>query len=170
MAETVIDLYSFPTPNGRKVHVLVGRVLGIARRDVKRGPMLPLTEAEILLTAGVTGDTRGRPGARQVTVLSATAWLEACAEAGTDLQWLARRANLLVDGVDLHASTGAVLRLGDAVELLVTGELDPCERMDAAAPGLRRALASEWRGGVTCRVQRGGVLQVGAPARLTRPG
>ncbi|MEO8444949.1 MAG: MOSC domain-containing protein [Gammaproteobacteria bacterium] len=150
--------------------VPMGRVVGIARRDVKHGPMISLSEAEISLAAGVAGDTRGRPGLRQVTVLSAGAWLEACAEAGTDMQWLARRANLLVDGLDLRESTGAVLRLGDAVELLVTGELDPCERMDAAAPGLRRALGPDWRGGVTCRVQRGGTLQVGAPARLARPG
>ncbi len=144
-------------------------VLGIARRHVKRGPMVPLTEVEISLASGVSGDTRGRPGARQVTVLSVAAWLEACAVAGTDLEWLARRANLLVDGLDLRDSVGAVLRLGDEVELLVTGELDPCERMDEAAPGLKLALWPDWRGGVTCRVQRGGLLRVGAAARLGRP-
>lgn len=145
-----------------------GRVLGIARRDVKRGPMLPLERAEVSRSTGVTGDTRGRPGPRQVTVLSAGGWLEACAIAGTDLPWLARRANILVDGLDLRHGSGAVLRLGEDIELLVTGELDPCARMDAASPGLRLALAAEWRGGVTCRVQRGGWLTVGAMARLDR--
>jgi len=147
-----------------------GRVLGIAHRKVKRGPMLPLERVEVTLAAGVTGDTRGKPGARQVTVLSAGAWLEACAIAGTDLPWLARRANILVDGLDLRHATGGVLRLGDDIELLVTGELDPCQRMDAAARGLRLALADDWRGGVTCRVQRGGFLTVGATARLEEAG
>ncbi|MEO7387774.1 MAG: MOSC domain-containing protein [Gammaproteobacteria bacterium] len=128
--------------------------------------MLPLDRVEISLSAGVTGDARGKPGPRQVTVLSASAWLEACAIAGTDLAWLSRRANLLVDGIDLRNSTGAVLHLGDDIELLVTGELDPCQRMDAAAPGLRFALTDDWRGGVTCRVKRGGLLTVGAVARL----
>jgi MOSC domain-containing protein YiiM len=152
------------TPSGR------GPVLGIARRAVKRGPMLPLDSVEISRSAGVAGDTRGRPGARQVSVLSAAAWLEACAIAGTELPWLARRANLLIDGLDLRDSEGAVLRLGDGIELLVTGELDPCQRMDEAAPGLRLALTPDWRGGVTCRVQQGGRLALGAPAWLDRTG
>lgn len=128
--------------------------------------MLALEQAQISLTAGVTGDTRGRPGLRQVTVLSASAWLEACALASVELSWLARRANILVDGLDLQGSTGAILQLGEQVELLVTGELDPCRRMDEAAPGLRLALADDWRGGVTCQVRHGGVLRVGSPARL----
>jgi MOSC domain-containing protein YiiM len=145
-----------------------GRVLGIARRDVKRGPMLPLTQVEITTSAGVAGDTRGMRGPRQVTVLSAGAWLDACAVAGTDLPWLARRANLLIDGVDLCRAEGAVLRLGDDIELLVTGEMPPCQRMDEVLPGLRLALTADWRGGVTCRVQRGGVLTVGVAARLER--
>jgi len=147
-----------------------GIVLGIARRHVKRGPMVALDKVEVSRSAGVAGDTRGRPGQRQITVLSAQAWLEACALAGTNLPWLARRANLLIEGLDLRHSSGAVLRLGDDIELLVTGELDPCERMDAAAPGLKAALTDDWRGGVTCRVQRGGLLTVGAAAGLQRSG
>lgn len=147
-----------------------GRVLGIARRNVKRGPMLLLDHAVISTAAGVDGDTRGKPGSRQVTVLSAGAWVEACNLANTDQPWLARRANLLVDGLDLRFSAGAVLQLGDEIELLVTGELEPCERMDEASAGLRSALADDWRGGVSCRVQRGGRLAVGAVARLRLPG
>ena len=154
-----------PPPN-----IIPGRVLGIARREVKRGPMLPLERAEVSRSARVAGDTRGRPGPRQVTVLSAGAWLEACAIAGTDLPWLARRANILVDGLDLRQVEGAVLRFGGDIELLVTGELDPCRRMDAASPGLRLALTDDWRGGVTCRVQRGGSLTVGATAWLHKTG
>lgn len=147
-----------------------GRVLGIARRNVKRGPMLLLEHARISVAAGVDGDTRGKPGRRQVTVLSASSWIEACHHAGTDQPWLARRANVLVDGLDLRFTEGAVLHLGDGIELLVTGELEPCERMDQASPGLRLALAEDWRGGVTCRVQQGGLLAVGAIARLQFPG
>lgn len=145
---------------------MTGIVVGIARREARRGPMLALEFAEVSVAAGVAGDARGRPGPRQVTVLSAGAWLEARAIAGTDQPWLARRANILIDGLDLRYSDGAVLHLGADIELLVTGELDPCKRMDAASPGLRLALAGDWRGGVTCRVQRGGWLTVGAPARV----
>lgn len=129
-----------------------------------------LERTGISVAAGVDGDTRGKPGRRQVTVLSASAWVEACNRAGTDQPWQARRANLLVDGLDLRFCEGAVLHLGDEIELLVTGELEPCERMDEASPGLRLALAEDWRGGVTCRVQRGGTLAIGAVARLDLPG
>lgn len=145
-----------------------GHVLGIARRDARRGPMRLLEQATISTAAGIDGDTRGKPGQRQVTVVSASAWLEACNVANTDQPWLARRANLLVDGLDLRHCEGALLLLGEDIELLVTGELEPCERMDEAAPGLRLALADDWRGGVTCRVQKGGTLAVGAVARLRR--
>ncbi len=147
-----------------------GRVLCIARRNVKRGPMQLLEQAGISIAAGVDGDTRGKPGRRQVTVLSASAWIEACNLANTDQPWVARRANVLVDGLDLRFSEGAVLYLGDEIELLITGELAPCERMDDASPGLRLALADGWRGGVTCSVRRGGKLAVGAMARLQFPG
>jgi len=146
-----------------------GRVLGIAMRKAKRGPMFPLDDAVLSVTAGVAGDTRGKPGPRQVTVLSASAWVEACNIAGTDQPWLARRANILVDGLDLRFSTGRLLRLGDEIELLITGELEPCERMDQAAEGLRAALADDWRGGVSCQVRRGGTLTVGALAGLFQP-
>jgi MOSC domain-containing protein YiiM len=147
-----------------------GRVLGIARRNVKRGPMLLLEDAGISIAAGIDGDTRGRPGGRQVTVLSASAWVEACNLANTDQPWLTRRANLLIDGIDLRFSEGAVLYLGEDIELLITGELQPCERMDETSPGLRLALAESWRGGVACRVQRGGRLAVGSMVRLQPPG
>ena len=146
-----------------------GSVLGIARRHVKRGPMLTLQQVEISTAAGVKGDTRGRPGPRQVTVLAASAWVEACADAATDLPWFARRANLLIEGLDLRFSTGAILHLGDGIQLLVTGELEPCQRMDEAAPGLCLALAQDWRGGVTCLVRRGGALAVGDSVRLQSP-
>ena len=59
---------------------------------------------------------------------------------------------------------GAVLRIG-AVELEVTGETAPCERMEEACPGLLAALAVGGRGGVTCRVRRGGELAAGDPVQ-----
>ena len=132
--------------------------------------MLELPRAEVTATGGVAGDLRGRPGRRQVTVLSMEAWQAACADLGRELPWTTRRANLLVTGVDLAAVNhgppeGRVLRIGP-VELEVTGETAPCERMDEACPGLRAALSGAGRGGVTCRVLRGGEISPGAAVRL----
>ncbi|MEM7636959.1 MAG: MOSC domain-containing protein, partial [Pseudomonadota bacterium] len=84
------------------------------------------------------------------------AWREAARQAGEpDLAWTARRANLLVQGVDLPRAAGGVLRINDVV-LEVTSQTVPCKRMDDALNGLRKALHPDWRGGVSCRVLEGG--------------
>jgi len=110
--------------------------------------------------SGVAGDFRGRPGRRQVTVLTVPGWNEACRELGRELPWTTRRANLLVDGIPLAESAGGQLVIGSLV-LEITGELDPCSRMEEAGEGLRQALEPDWRGGVTCRVIAAGEIGVG---------
>ncbi|HKR13385.1 MAG TPA: MOSC domain-containing protein [Pyrinomonadaceae bacterium] len=145
-----------------------GKLLGIATRPVRHAPMQEAMDARITLDSGVNVDARGKPGRRQVTVISREAWEAACAELGvTHLPWTTRRANLLVDGIDLQAKIGYELRLGDAV-LKINGETRPCEVMEQAYPGLKAALTPEWRGGVICRVMRPGEVTVGCEVVLTR--
>ena len=138
----------------------MNKLLGIATRSKKRAPMTLLTSATVTLECGVENDFRGRPGNRQVTMLSKKAWQAACDELNTNLDWQLRRANLLVDNIDLFESTGKMIKIGE-LELLITRETDPCERMEEAVPGLFQALAKEWRGGVCCRVLRKGRINVG---------
>jgi MOSC domain-containing protein YiiM len=122
-----------------------------------------LALAALTPEAGIEGDARGRPGPRQVTVLSAEAWTAAQAELGGEPSpWTLRRANLLVAGIALPRAEGARLRVGGAV-LEVTGECDPCRVMDLQRPGLRAALTPGWRGGATCRVLTGALLRLGDP-------
>lgn len=144
----------------------MGRLTGIARRDAKRAPMETLERAEISKATGVANDWRGKPGRRQVTVISAASWADACRELGAELPWITRRANLLVEGIDLPHSTGAIIEMG-AVQLLVTGEVDPCSRMDEQHLGLREALKPDWRGGVSCTVLEGGFVSIGDDVTLT---
>ena len=143
----------------------MGRLTGIARRAAKRAPMQTLDYAEISRATGVALDFRGKPGSRQVTVLSAAAWQEACAEVGRDLPWTTRRANLLVDGLELPKKPGAIIRMGGA-RLKITGEVDPCSRMEEQCPGLKAALQPDWRGGVSCTVLDGGTVAVGDEVML----
>lgn len=147
----------------------MGVLLGIARREKKRAPMERLERAVISTETGVARDFRGKPGRRQVTVVAAAGWRDACAELGKDVPWTLRRANLLVDGVELEAREGALLRIG-AVELRINSELDPCSRMDEQCPGLTKALLPAWRGGVSCTVLRGGAVMVGDTVALEAPG
>ena len=140
-----------------------GRLLGIARRERPGDPMRACDNIEI--TGGGLDGERKRGRKRQITVLAREDWETACREAGTDLPWTSRRANLLVEGVALARSAGRRLRIGSAL-LEVTGETDPCHQMDAACPGLRSALEPEWRGGASCRVVEAGPVSAGDPVRF----
>jgi MOSC domain-containing protein YiiM len=136
-----------------------GRLLGIARKAVRAGAVELLESAAVTLAGGVEGDRIGKISkGRQVTVLRAEDWAAACAEIGADLPWTARRANLLIEGLELPF-TQARLLIGDLV-LSITGETEPCSRMYTPHIGLPDALL-RGRGGRTCRVLSPGKIRVG---------
>lgn len=142
-----------------------GVIAGLARHAAPRAAMEVIDRAMITPERGVEGDCKGRfkPGGRnrrQVTLIERGDWEAATAALGVDLPWSDRRANILVDGIDLPQLPGTVLRIGD-VRLVVMVECDPCHRMDALAPGLQHALRDDWRGGVCTRVLTGGDIAVG---------
>lgn len=143
----------------------MGRLTGIARREKKRAPMQTLEQAEVSEQTGVAKDSRGKPGNRTVTVISARAWREVCAELGQDIPWTTRRANLLVDDIDLPKSEGAIIDIGE-VRLQVTMEVDPCFRMDEKVDGLTEALKPDWRGGVGCIVLQSGSVSIGDAVKI----
>ena len=142
-----------------------GVIAGLARHAAPRAAMEVIDRATITPERGVEGDCKGRfkPGGRnrrQVTLIERGDWKAAMAALGVDLPWSDRRANILVDGIDLPQIPGTVLRIGD-VRLMVMVECVPCNRMDALAPGLQQALRSDWRGGVCTRVLSGGEIAIG---------
>ena len=146
--------------------VEVGVIAGLARHAYPKAPMELLDRAEITEPGGITGDHRGKrkpngAGKRQVTLIEQADWRAACAAVGVDLPWWHRRCNVAVDGFDLPQTPGTRLRLGRDVVLEVTRFTDPCERMEALAPGLFDALWIDWRGGVCSRVLQGGTVLVG---------
>ncbi len=148
-----------------------GRLIGLARRTKSRAAMEELAIGIISTEAGLDGDFRGAKfKSRQVTVLAIEDWRDAMAELGdlagpADLPWTVRRANVLVEGVRLPRAKGAVLQIG-AVCLEVTGQTNPCHRMEQARVGLLSALHPHWRGGVTCRVLRSGPVALGDTVTL----
>ena len=137
----------------------MGHLLAIARAPVKRGPLTDVPEAAVGVADGVDGDARGKRPGRQVTVVFREGWDAACRELGVELPWTTRRANLLVEGVEVPRE-GKRLVIGSLV-LEVTQETQPCQVMEAAHRGLRAALTPDWRGGVCCRVLQGGTIRVG---------
>ncbi len=105
-------------------------------------------------------------GKRQVTILEKERWDAMMEELGhPDVDPSARRANVLISGCDLADSSHRVLRLG-AVRIEIMGETRPCERMDQAHQGLRRAMASPWNGGAYGIILDDGALHVGDEVEL----
>ena len=144
----------------------MGKLTGIAIKKFSRAPMIILDSVEVSLDSGVSGDHRGKPGKRQVTVLGREAWEATCLELGKSLPWTTRRANLFIEGVSLRESKGKYLKIGDLC-LEITGETKPCQRMDQFYFGLQEKLRASWRGGVTCRVIRPGTIYLENEVNLT---
>jgi MOSC domain-containing protein YiiM len=143
---------------------MTGRLEAIATKAAKRAPIVQADRANVSIATGVEGDFRGRQKARQVTVLFAEDWAAAVAGLDPAAPWTVRRATLLVAGVRNPQRVGDMLAVGD-VRLVVTGETQPCVRMNEQMPGLWDALRPDWRGGVTARVIAGGDISVGDLAR-----
>ena len=149
----------------------MAQIVGIALKEAKRALVREISSIEITVEEGLKGDFRGKGGItrkRQVTVLSVQEWEKVCQELGMSLPWLTRRANLCVDGLTFGPEdVGKIICIGTTVELEITGETKPCERMNEAYFGLKDALSIEWRAGVTCRVRKGGTVYLNSCVRLT---
>lgn len=149
---------------------MTGRIAGIARHAFAKAPIETIDRARVTLEGGIAGDFRGamkgKPHKRQVTLIEAGDWAAAMDQVGHNIPWEQRRANLLVEGLDLPQLAGKRLRIGADVVLEVTVETEPCERMEALAEGLRAALTPDWRGGVCTMVIAPGEIAVGDEIRI----
>lgn len=142
------------------------KLSSIARRNDSDSPMEEVFSAEITQNEGLKGDSKGNHKARQISVLSKESWVKACHELGKELQWTERRANLLITGFEfLPMDVGRSIHIGDVI-LEITGETDPCWKMDRTHPGLKEALTPYWRGGVCCQVIQGGTITSGDSVEL----
>jgi len=145
----------------------MGKLLAIANKYETKGEMNLFEEAFVNLETGVEKDFRGAVNNRQVTVVSKESWDATCAELGKELDWTFRRANLLIQGVELINNTGRILSIGNEVTIEITNELQPCNRMDETCMGLQEVLMPDWRGGVTCKIISGGNIKVGDEVYLS---
>jgi MOSC domain-containing protein YiiM len=136
-----------------------GRVEAIWVKRAHRGPMDPVADAQLIAGHGMAGSV-DRSRRRQVTILTREAWDACMVELDAAIDPSARRANILVSGIDLAHTRGRILQIGDA-RLAIGGELTPCERMEEVFPGLQAALRPEWRGGAFAQVLGDGRVRVG---------
>jgi MOSC domain-containing protein YiiM len=141
----------------------IGRVERIWIKRAVGGPMDGVSRAPAVAGRGLVGNA-DQGGRRQVTIIEQDVWERLRAEVDPRIEPAMRRANLLVSGVTLRETRGRILQLGQ-VRVRVLGETRPCEQMDAAVPGLRRALETGWRGGVFGELLDDGEISVGDVVR-----
>ena len=143
--------------------------MGIVKRlwlkPARKAPMKDVDSLELTI-GGISGNAY-KSKRRQVTILTDEAWNESIAEIGVDIDPSARRANVLVSGIDLDNSRGAVITIGGK-RLLVGGEVTPCKKMEAVHAGLQKAMRPHWRGGAFARILDGGTIHTGDEVTLTR--
>jgi MOSC domain-containing protein YiiM len=121
--------------------------------------MDPLASGRLIAGRGLAGNAdQGRR--RQVTLIEQERWDSLMRSLQSSISPSARRANLMLSGIELAHTRDRILRVGNA-HLRIAGETRPCERMDEALPGLRRALALDWGGGVFAEVLDDGEIAVG---------
>ena len=138
------------------------QVVTIWLKRFKGGPMDRVLFAEAVPGRGLAGNAN-QGGKRQITLIDETRWADACRELGIDVDPSARRANVMLRGIDLLNSHGRSLRIGPAV-VHIHNMTRPCEQMDDAQQGLRDALRPEWRAGAYGEIVEGGVIRVGDTA------
>jgi MOSC domain-containing protein YiiM len=140
----------------------MGEVVAIWLKRFKGGPMDPVAEAQAIEGRGLK-DNANQGGKRQITIIDEERWAEATSEVGVDVDPRARRANVMLRGIDLEQTNGRLLRIGECV-VRIYGETRPCEQMEAAQSGLRNALKPRWRAGAYGEIVGGGAIRVGDDA------
>jgi MOSC domain-containing protein YiiM len=144
---------------------VTGEIVNIWIKRAHRGVMDLVNEAQLVENRGLAGNAdQGRR--RQITIIDEAAWREAAAETGADVDPSRRRANVMLRGIPLADSRGKLLRLG-ACLVRILGETRPCEQMEEAQRGLRKALSPNWRAGVFGEIVEGGSIRIGDSAELT---
>ena len=124
--------------------------------------MDPVAEAEAVEGRGLENNAN-QGGKRQITIIDEARWREATGELGVDVDPRARRANVMLRGIDLERTNGRLLRIGDSL-VRIYGETRPCHQMDEAQQGLRAALSPHWRGGAFGEIIEGGTIRIGDTA------
>ena len=136
------------------------QVIDLAVRPSKGATPERVLELSCDPEAGVIGD-HGSSRRRQITLLSTEQWQSACEQVGQEVAWTTRRANLLVSGGSFGPEhDGRKLRIGE-VEILIHGELVPCQQMEDQQPGLLQSLQPDWRGGLHGEIISAGTIHPG---------
>jgi MOSC domain-containing protein YiiM len=132
-------------------------------------PFHSVASIDLIAAKGIAGNPRyfgrvsrstGKPSRRQISLIEREQLAGHAAVLGLpSLPPGAARANIETLGINLIALIGHRVRIGDAVLFLYEAR-DPCDKMDAVAPGLKD-LMRDSRQGVLAEVIETGCVRVG---------
>ena len=100
---------------------MAARLERIWSKRAHRGPMDPVDAATLVEGKGVEGSA-SFGSYRQVTIIALERWLAMMAELGADVDPSARRADLMVSGLDLERSRDRLVNVGSCL-LRIGGEV-----------------------------------------------
>ena len=124
-----------------------------------REPMKEVAQANFITGQGMQGDRHlrsdGLRAKRQVLIMDVETLKHFGLEPGQV------RENVTLEGLDLSTiSAGDRVSLGADVVLEITGDCEPCARMDEIRPGLKEEI--DGKRGVLAFVEKGGVVSIGS--------
>jgi MOSC domain-containing protein YiiM len=163
--------------------LLTGKVVAVARDSVHRFSKKVVSEIRIIDGLGVEGDAHlggtvkhrsrvaidpAQPNLRQVHLIHSELFDEVRAK-GFNVHPADLGENITTVGIDLLAlPRGTILRIGDGVELEVTGLRTPCHQINDFQPGLLSAVLSKGergkivrKSGIMAVVKTGGMVKAG---------
>lgn len=149
----------------------IGRVASIhLHASASRAPLQSTDATEAVAGQGLRDDLRyfnrrrrnGEPSRRQVTLIERETIQSHVAALSLDaLPPGIARSNIETEGIHLASLIGRQVRVGDAL-LEFIEHREPCQQMDAIAPGLRARMTPPCQGVIAIVVQSG-LIRVGDP-------
>lgn len=148
-----------------------GRLTWIGLRPAHGAPMVIVDQTVAIADRGLEGDrtATGRGGSRrQVTLVQAEHLPVVAGFLGLPaLDPALARRNLVVAGINLTSLNNLRFAIGDVI-LVGTGPCAPCAKLDdTIGPGAFQAMRGH--GGLTARIEHGGVLTLGLPVVALGP-
>lgn len=138
----------------------MGRLEAIWIKTSHGGAMDSISEVVSKKNKGLVGDANFGRSQRQVTFIEKEVFEGLGDRSSGMVKPEMRRANFMVSDIELEATIGRVLSVGN-LRVKIMGETKPCKIMDEAHQGLRDALGTEWKGGVYGCVLNDATINVG---------
>ena len=137
---------------------LEGTIKSLGIAVSKLNPMDQVDKIELIKGQGIIGDrhlrTDGTRSKRQILLMD----IETLIEFGLSDRDI--KENITVQGIDFSLiKSGNIAKIGKDVILEISGDCEPCSRMDELRPGLKNAI--DGRRGMLAYVKSGGEISSG---------